>query len=203
MKENELREILGIDISEYKEWDDYINVCGQKFIKEYFPFLDDKRPLTSISIYSFYPLLFKEMLFISEEDMKNLIKISHFHFISLFLLDKIYDKQRFLEAFDLLALLDMHCDSKRNVIELMGNSKWLNDINKCYLATKYGLYEEKYRYTKDTKMSLEEIEEYCFSKFSYMKIAIFYTQSFQTMGKRILFVAYCCHMTILRWGDKY
>lgn len=174
MKKNEVKEILSITTCEYEKLTEYINDCGVKFTKRNFSFLeDDGEPLTSISIYSFYPLLFKKILRIPNDQLNILMKISHFHFISLFLLDKIYDEEIVTEAFELLALLDIYSENKKTMEKYFKKDSTAQSLVENYfLATKKGMFEEKYSYKRDTNMTLAEIEKYCFSKYSYMKIAI-------------------------------
>ncbi|MHC5279467.1 hypothetical protein ACYRFT_04230 [Listeria kieliensis] len=172
MLKSDLQIILDADLKKYNRLISVINHCNTEFTKKYFPFLGSEEPLTSISLYSFYPLLFDTILEIPKNTIDLLTKISHFHFFTLFLLDKIYDKQQIQDAFSLLALMDMHYESKSQINQFVQDNEKRTLIKHFYQETKHGLYKEKYNYDKHTQMSLSEIESYCFSKYSYAKIAI-------------------------------
>ncbi len=179
LKVEQVLDILNITNQEYIEFTNIINSVNSKFSIKNLGFLKNDAPLISNSIYSYYPLMFKNIMNMGKDNLPFLIEFSHLHFISLFLLDKIYDEQKFSNSLDLLVLLDLYHENQNNLNMITTYYPDIKEEIQKYLSvTKEGFFKEKYIYSYENSLNISEIETYCYNKYSYAKIALLIYEKF-------------------------
>ena len=173
MNKKTVLEILNISEDDYSTYIDYINQSDADLIVNDLPFFDSKEVLTSISLYSLYPILFENYFEFTDQDLKEIITASHYHFATLFIIDEIFDTQQISESMFLLILLTYHKIHIKNLEASVNKFPDIkSEIEKYYLSTKAYLFKEKYVFDYSLPLSIKEIENYCSAKYSYAKIAI-------------------------------
>lgn len=175
MKKQEMCRIFDMSDIEFNEYYLFLEEQIKVFSLKHFPFLNNELPLTSISFYSLYPLLFRKEFNLESNVLKELIVYSHFHFISLFILDKIYDTQTIDNPIDFLVLLEFFAESKRltyKYLEKQRSPELSSKIKEFFNNTKTDLYYEKYVYKRKTLLTSKELELHCNNKYAYAKIAV-------------------------------
>lgn len=170
MQINDIKQILEISESEWIYFSNFINQQIKTTILVNMPFLNKNKNLQSISLYSLYPLLFRKEFKLFGSNLENLIVFSHNHFMSLFILDKIYDSQKIYEPIDLLVLLEQYSNNKSFLKSL--NIEDDTFISENITKTLYGLYKEKYVYKYNKILTHNEEIEYAYDKYSFAKIAL-------------------------------
>lgn len=193
MKKIQLIRLLDIDEESYLTYVKELNFLNKEFKSKYFPFIEEKNILP-ISFYSYYPVVFRDFFDFNQEQLLNLLKTSHFHFVSLFVLDKLYDSSTNEKKLDFLVMLEMHSYSKNNISKYIKENKC--KVDNLYIENMKSLYDEKYNYNINNKLNMKEIENYCFEKYSYAKIIILLFSEIKKIDESIL-------MLLLNTHDKF
>ena len=190
MKINDVQQILDITNSEWNIYYELITTSLKTSTLSHMPFFNQIDNIQSISLYSLYPLLFRKEFQLSDQNLKALIPLSHNHFTSLFILDKIYDSQKVEEPIDLLILLEQY---SKNMMFL--SNEIHPDVTENICKTLTGLYKEKYCYRYNQILPLEEERQYAYDKYSFAKIALKVFQSSSNFPKEqaILEELYASH----------
>ncbi|MBU0278614.1 hypothetical protein [Gemella sp. zg-1178] len=169
MKVSMVKEILEITSEELEYFYNIINNSLNFSLGRSLVFLKDTRKLQSLSIYSLYPLMFREKFNLSNKQLEELIVFSHNHFTSLFLLDKIYDSQKIDEPLELLLLLEQYSINMKYLSNFPEDVYIIENVAKTLAS----LFNEKYSYEYNKILNLQEEEKYVHSKYSFAKIALY------------------------------
>ncbi|MGM9886859.1 MAG: hypothetical protein ACI31W_06410 [Lactococcus sp.] len=168
-----IQAITGLTEERFMSVRQVIDENSKSFVKKNYAFIKDDSPLISTSLYSYYPLLFQDILELKSENLEELLNFSNTFFISLFLFDKIYDEQKFNNSLEIIVLLDLYHEA-RNLLEhyciKFPEIQYL--VLKYYSETKEEFYSEKFILSRNTLLDEEEIKDYCSIKYSYAKIAV-------------------------------
>lgn len=172
MKKREFLEILGINEDYYIEIMKWLVAEEKKHCNHLME--ENTEILFSMSLYSFYPLLFKD-IFNIEDKLHELIMFSRYYSGWLFLLDKIYDDRECCRKIDLLIVslcatlserylqkLIQYC--KVNSTDLIDKFRKINDVN---------MKNEESYFTYDKDYTDEELQEYCKNKYILAKNVVY------------------------------
>lgn len=170
MKVSDIQCILSISDSEWMHFSTLINRNVKKDLATYMPFLKQNNTIQTISLYSLYPLLFRDIFQMKKNKLDRLILFSHHHFTSLFIIDKIYDSQIIENPMELLVLLEQYSRQVTflDSLKIRKEKNVLDSINNTFT----GLYKEKYVYKHNAILTLDEEKIYAYDKYSFAKIAL-------------------------------
>lgn len=201
MKVSDVQQILSISDSEWTYFSTLINQNVKEELSVFMPFIKKNNNIQTISLYSLYPLLFRDIFQLQKSKLDSLILFSHNHFTSLFILDKIYDSQVIENPIDLLVLLEQY---SRNVtfldsLEIREDKNVLESITNTFT----GLYKEKYIYNYDEFLQLDEERKYAYDKYSFAKIALIVYRKFSNdRGSDKVFKELCLSHDYFAYGRQ-
>lgn len=195
MQKSTLINLLNIDEDQYDTYNKVLKNLNIEFSSIYFPFIESK-DLLPVSFYSYYPVVFQDFFNFSKKEVLHFIDLSHFHFICLFILDKLYDCNTNEEKLDFLIMTEMYSHAKSNIFKNIKNDGINVEIQKLYSMNMKSLYDEKYNLDIYKNIDMNDIELYCTEKYSFAKIIILLFSDVRKIDKNLL-------KLILHTHDKF
>lgn len=174
LDESKIQEYLGLTNEKFIEYTNLLLEENENFANNRFDLFHSKdEPLLGLSMYSYYPLFFKELFNTEEFLMRKLIIFSHYHFLSLFLLDQIYDSNKIRDSFEIIVLVRLYQKAAYYMKDLVKDHEDLMAIieeNQIYNDT--SMINEKYSFNYKQTYSPSIINDYCKDKYVYAKSAL-------------------------------
>ncbi|CDO04776.1 hypothetical protein BN988_03343 [Oceanobacillus picturae] len=174
MEQEKIQSYLGMTTPAFKMYTDILMSENERFASSRFRrFYKDGEHFLGLSMYSYYPLFFREVIQLEEAHIKNLLKFSHFHFLSLFLLDQIYDSNKIRNPYEMVVLVRLYQEAAYSLKDLIGKNEDIMDIVEInQIHNDVSMLNEKYvlNYSQSYKESI--IKEYCINKYIYAKSAL-------------------------------
>ncbi|WP_404456735.1 hypothetical protein [Oceanobacillus kapialis] len=174
MEKEKVQSYLRLSTPTFKKYTDILMSENERFASSRFGhFYKDGEHFLGLSMYSYYPLFFREVIQLEETYLEKLLKFSHFHFLSLFLLDQIYDSNKIRNSYEMIVLVRLYQEAAYSMKDLIGKHEdIMNLIEVNQIHNDVSMLNEKYvlNYNQTYKESI--IKEYCMNKYIYAKSAL-------------------------------
>lgn len=174
LKTEMLRYILGIDKKEFDQLKSMIVASDSAIGKG---LITEGKVLFDISVYSFYPLLFREVFEINDPmALKCAILFSRYYSGWLFILDKNYDASHTrAEKNDLLVMSRVLSSAEwflHQLLPLECKDGWM-EMFSYRVTNDIEMVKEKNHYSYEKSFSDEELFSYCKNKYVLSKAVLF------------------------------